>query len=224
LKAKVLHIYTVVLLTLTVFLLVGLIVFEILPITGNDDTSVQRQTDLQLTRSLYLSNAILILAYRPIANHSQAVSDLQTVLPQFQQAQTALLHGDASLGLLGNPPDNVKIALTLADSDYKQMVAAFMHILANSDNPVTDVQQVNIVVAHYRSYVTQMNQVSILVQQNIDTRKLLSLGIRISFIAASVILIAITYFLFMRPMMKRVAEAEAQENAEKSRPPPRDTP
>jgi hypothetical protein len=225
LKAKILHIYMVTILIVTLFLLVILVGFEILPtINGNDDPVIQRLADLQLVRGEFISRDALFLQYRPVTNHSQAISDLQTILPTFQQVQAGLLHGDASLGLPSNPPDSVKAALLSADSDYRQIVTAAKNILASSDQAIDPIQ-VNIILMHDRPYLVAMYGAITLIQQDADARKVQLLIIRISFIVAAMSLVTLKYLFFTRPAVKRVALAEVQTNAEneRSRPPPVET-
>jgi len=216
-------------LALTIFLLVVMVGLEILPITnGNDDPVIQRQADLQLTRSIFLSRDVLVLAYRPITFRSQAVSDLQTILPVFQQVQAGLIVGDVSLGLPGNPPDNVRIALGTANSDYQQMVTALKSLLANADSPTgPDPVQVNIVLLHDRPYITAMYQAITLIQQNADARKIQLLIIKIFFIVGIVVLVMLKYLLFTRPAVSKMVleeEAELLSREADVPPPTRDTP
>lgn len=196
-------------LLMTLFLLLSLVIFEILPLlSGYDDLIVMQQANFQLARNEFISKDVMVLAYRPISYHSQAINELQTVLPQFQQVQVGLLHGDASLGLPGNPPDSVRVALAVSQTDYLAIVTAVQHLLAHPDVSNPDPIQVEIVLQHERLYVNNMYQVITLLQQDAEARKVQLIGIKLTVIGGAGVIVVLKYTLFTRRALKRMTEAE----------------
>lgn len=217
-QAKTLQTYMIGAQALTLFLLVALIVFEIFPTTtGNDDFIVMQQANFQLARNEFIAKDVLILEYKP-ANRSQAIGELQTVMPSFQQVQKGLLNGDITLGLPANPPDNVQAALALTQSDYLAIVTAVNHLISQPDsNP--DPVQVNIVLQHERFYVTEMYQVISLLQQDAEARRDQLIIIKVAIIGGAGLMVVLKYTLFTRRVLKRmvVAEQEDKEQQEGSK-------
>lgn len=189
-------------LVLALFLLVVLAAFEIFPaLSGNDDLIVTQQANLQLARNEFIAKDVLILAYRPITNHSQAINELQTILPMLQQVQAGLRNGDSTLGLPANPPDNVKIALTATQSDYLSITIALKNILLHPDSTTVDPVQLSIILQHERSYTTSMYQVVLLLQGNAEAQKIQLLIIKISLAGAVGLVVILKYLLLTREVV-----------------------
>jgi len=192
------------------FLLLMLIGFDLYPVvSGNDELVIEQQAWLQVVRNEYLAKDILILAYRPATYHSQAVSDLQVILPGLQQTQTGLLKGDASLGLPNNPSDEVRQILQRAQSDYVPLVAALKVILAHSDGPVDPIQ-LNIVMMHEYPYSVTMAQLAILIQQQAEATNLHLLIIKISIKTLLLVVISAHYLFSGRKAFNRLVEIEEE--------------
>ncbi len=201
-KAKILNAYMISALVLALFLLVVLAAFEIFPaLSGNDDLIVTQQANLQLARNEFIAKDVLILAYRPITNHSQAINELQTILPMLQQVQAGLRNGDSTLGLPANPPDNVKIALTATQSDYLSITIALKNILLHPDSTTVDPVQLSIILQHERSYTTSMYQVVLLLQGNAEAQKIQLLIIKISLAGAVGLVVILKYLLLTREVV-----------------------
>jgi hypothetical protein len=132
--------------------------FQAIPLT----TSAYQisQADLQRTRAEVITKSVLILAYRPAAEHVQAISDLQVALPRFQQEQTTLAsyHNAA-----------IQSYLVQAQPDYLAIVQATQNILAQKNKPV-DMTQVAIILSHERGYVQTMSELLVYGLQRIDNR------------------------------------------------------
>lgn len=219
-QVKTLRVYMVVALLMTLFLLLSTVIFEILPLlSGYDDLVVMQQANFQLARNEFISKDVMVLAYRPITYHSQAINELQTVLPQFQQVQVGLLHGDTSLGLPGNPPDSVRAALAVSQNDYLAIVTAVQHLLARPDANNPDPIQVEIVLQHERLYVNNMYQVITLLQQDAEARKVQLIFIKLTIIGGAGVIVVLKYTLFTRRALERMAKAgqESEEQQEEKK-------
>lgn len=118
------------------------------------------QADAQKTRCEVIVKSALILEYRPASEHVQAISDLQVILPRFQQEQTVLsaYHNET-----------IQAYLLQAQPDYLAIVKATQNILARKDKPV-DMDQVSIILAHERGYTVTMNALLIYGLQRLDAR------------------------------------------------------
>lgn len=213
-RVKTLRIYMVMALLMTLFLLISLVIFEILPLlSGYDDLIVMQQANFQLARDEFIAKDVMILAYRPAAYHYQAVNELQTILPQFQRVQVGLLQGDASLGLPGKPPDSVRAALLVSQSDYLAIATAVQHLLMHPDSENPDMIQVEIILQHERLYTSNMYQVITLLQQDAEARKVQLIGIKLTVIGGAGVIVILKYTLFTRRALQRMAEA-GQESEE----------
>lgn len=142
-----------------VLLLLVQAAFQSLPLFLPSDANAINNAGLQRTRSQVLVKSAFTLAYRPKQEHAQAVSDIQTVLPLWQQEQEALTQ-TVSI--------DVQPLLTDARGDYLAMLAASKVILAHSDS--VNLIQVDIMAASNRNYVRAMNQVVILLVRQADVR------------------------------------------------------
>jgi hypothetical protein len=212
LKANVLRVFMLMALSVSVFLLLVLIGFELLPImVGNDDFVILQQANLQVTRAQLLAKDVLVLEYRSDLYHTQAVNELQTALPNFRASQAGLLTGDHSLGLPGNPPDSVRNSLNAARADYIAIVAAVDNILLHPNNNPPDPVQVNIVLQHERAYAIAMYQAATLLQSEAETKKIQLLAIK-SILAAVVGLVVILHYVFFtRRLLQQVVGVEVEE-------------
>lgn len=213
-QVKTLRIYMVAALILTLFFLLSTVILEILPLlSGYDDLIIMQQANFQLARDEFISKDVMVLAYRPATYHSQAINELQTILPQFQRVQVGLLQGDASLDLPNNPPDSVRAALAVSQTDYLAIVTAVQHLLADPDASNPDMIQVEIILQHERLYVNNMYQVITLLQQDAEARKVQLIFIKLTVIGGAGVIVVLKYTLFTRHALKGMAEAE-DDNSE----------
>ncbi len=223
-QVKTLRTYMIMALLMTLFLLLSLTILNILPLlSGQDDLIIMQQANFQLARDEFMAKDVLSLAYRPVSFHSQAINELQTILPQFQQVQVGLLHGDVSLGLPNNPPDSVRAALQVSQSDYIAIVTSVNRLLAHSDTSNPDPIQVAIVLQHERLYVNEMYQVITLLQQDAEARKVQLIFIKLTVIGGAGVIVILKYTLFTRYALKEMTEAEESKTGksqrEKEKPP-----
>lgn len=130
--------------------------------------NLMNQVGLQRARSQRIAKDVLILSTHPTDDErAQAISEMQNMLPGWQQTQTGLQHGDTTLGLPHAVPDNIQLILTQAQPDYNAMLVATKAILASPGKTVDPVQ-VNIILGHELNYYLAMSQVETLWQQQID--------------------------------------------------------
>lgn len=218
-KSQTLRIYMIMALVLTLFLLLSLVTLNILPLfPSSDDLVIMQQANFQLARDEFIAKDVMVLAYRPLSYHSQAVSELQTVLPQFQMVQVGLLQGNVSLSLPGKPPDSVKVALLASQSDYLAIVTAVNHLLAHPDATNPDPIQVEIVLQHERLYVGEMYQVISLLQQDAEARDVQLIFIKLTILGGTGTIVILKYALLTRFALKGMEKAEEME---KIKEPPR---
>ena len=98
-----------------------LIGFEVVLGFPGTDAHYMNEAALQMTRSQMLINSAYTLEYRPVVEQRQAMRELQTVLPAFEQEQTLLLT---------NPAADVQNLLQQARVDYLPLLAAVQNIIA----------------------------------------------------------------------------------------------
>lgn len=134
--------------------------FQAIPLTVSGDQI--SQADMQKTRCEVIAKSALILEYRPQSEHVQVISDLQIVLPRFQQEQATLS---------ASRSETIQAYLIQAQPDYLAIVKASQNILAQKDKPV-DMTQVSIILAHERGYTTTMNELLVYGLQRLDARTL----------------------------------------------------
>lgn len=196
-----------VMLCLALFLLLATIAVEFLPLTsGNNDQMVLSQAELQITRHEYLVKDAYIMAYRGDALRIQAIGEVQVLLPSYEQVQEGLMKGNASLGL-PPPSDTVKAELQAARSDYLAVDTALRIILLHPDKP-PDPVQVSIIAQHDRPYLTTMYTVVTLLQQEASARALRFLGLKVSFLGATMLVICLKYVLFTQRVVQKLIEEE----------------
>ena len=211
-RARVVRLYMLAALGLTLFLLVALAGFEIFPFTnGNNDFSVTGQANYQIARDQLIAKDALALADPKTENRAQYIGEMQIVVPQFQQVQTGLQNGDPVIGLPPNPPDNEQIALAATQSDYLAILSASKAILAKPDAPAADPVQVSIIRQHERPYLTSMAQVVALISANAQGRRLQLFLIEMSLKGAIGLLVMLKYLLFTRGVIDKMVASEAAQ-------------
>jgi len=142
-----------------VLLMLFLIGFEVVfHLTGDGSYGVNAVA-LQRTRSQLLVNAVVILVYRPMIEHEQAMRNLQTVLPAFEQEQALLQTNQAA---------DVQSLLQLALNDYLPLTLAIQSVTRTPSNSTIDPSVINILVAHERNYLATMNALMLLLPQHIE--------------------------------------------------------
>jgi hypothetical protein len=148
-------------------LLIILALFQSIWVFGGSETSIMNQSGLQRFRASNIKADVLILAYRPTQEHPQAISDLQNILPAWEQTQAGLRSGSTALQLPSTVPESIQQALIPAQSDFVAIDSAARIILAHADGLVDPIQ-LQIILDHERQYRIEMSQVVTLWQQQID--------------------------------------------------------
>lgn len=183
------------------FLLLLLGGFQSIPILAGSDTTAVNQAGLQRTRGEVIAKNVLILQYRPATARPQAISDLETTLPLWEQEQTTLANDVR--------PD-VQIIVTEIRPDYLAMDTAVRAILAHPDGP-TDPVQVSIILMHDRQYVVSMNEIVLILQQSAD-RRTTSLFVIESVIDLFFLIICVVYGLREDRLLTRLAKGQDANN------------
>lgn len=178
------------------FLLLLIAGFQAIPLTVSNAQVIQ--ADLQRTRCELIVKSVLILAYRPTAEHTQAISDLQVVLPLFEQEQAILVSYHS---------DSIQTYLLQAQPDYLAIIKATQNILAQKDKPV-DMVQVNIILDHEQGYFHSMNELLIYGQQRLDARAVQVFSYE-SGIDALLLLIAVLFWIRAEYMIKQIQKEGA---------------
>lgn len=143
-------------------LLLSSILLEMIPVFT--DGSKEVVNAIHLTNQQYalaerIDKDVLILAYRPEAEHASAILELQVTLPHWEQVQSGLQTSDPTLQLPAHVPGDVQLLLIQAQPDYTAIDSAARSILANTDPPV-DPNELAIVQQHERPYFLEMSTVS----------------------------------------------------------------
>lgn len=164
-----------------ILLMLLLIGFEVVPGFPGTDTHYMSEAALQMTRSQMLINSVYTLAYRPEVEQRQAMRELQTVLPAFEQEQTLLLT---------NPSADVQNLLQQARVDYLPLLAAVQNLIAQP-NSVAEPLEVNIVALHVHSYTAVMNSLILALPRHFE-----DLNIQLFVIQIAIEVVFLLVFLF----------------------------
>lgn len=132
--------------------------------------------ELQQARCERIAKDAMILQYRTPDEQPQAISELQVLLPVFQQEQSAIQ---------SYPDSQVQLLVLQSNADFTPMVDAVKSILANQGKPV-DPTQVDIILAHEHSYEVAANQIVMLMQQNLNTQGTQIFGMELAIILVSI--------------------------------------
>lgn len=146
--ARLIRLFGVILL----FLLLG---FQSIPVAAGIDADAINAAGIQRTRAEVFAKDALILQYRPVDTHVQAINDLQVTLPLFEQEQQALA--------IDVRPD-VQIVAATERPDFLAIDTAVRAILARPDGPVDPVE-VSIILQHDRQYVATENSIVLILTQ-----------------------------------------------------------
>lgn len=207
-QTKRLRTYVRILTMTTLVFLLLLALFQSIWVFGGSETSIMNQAGLQRTRAQAIAKDVLILAYRPTLEHPQAISELQAVLPRFEQTQTALQSGDASLQLPQHVPDDILLPLSASSSDYIALDTAARLIASHPDAPVDPVEM-SIVLSHVTMYSQEMTAVVAAWQTRIDGAFLHLFWWEIGLVAAVMLVIGGKYFFVTQRILRRLSETEA---------------
>lgn len=167
--------------------------FVLLPLL-EDDYAAINSAGLQRTRAVVLATSALTLLYRPTAEHTQALSDMQTTLPLFEARQAAL-GTDTTF--------DVELLLDAARPDFLAIDDAAKAILHSPGPPGGT--EVDIILAHYRPYRVTMNQLVSVLQHHAEARTT-SIIIIESAIIAGLVVVAVARMVLSVRRQRRVTE------------------
>jgi hypothetical protein len=146
-------------------LLLILLSFEALPLMPNSTLNTFHLAARQRVLEEHIVKNILVLAYRPQDEHADAISQIQTALPVWEQVENGLQKGDTSLGISPRLPQDMKLMLIQAQPDFVYLDTAARKILAHP-SPV-DQTELTIVLQHDQGYYIAMAQVVIVLQDDL---------------------------------------------------------
>lgn len=150
-----------------ILLLFASLVFEAFPLMPNNTLNTFHLAARQRVLAEHIVKDIFILAYRSSPDdQAEAISEIQTALPVWEQVQTGLQNGDTSLGISPNLPGDMKLMLLQVQPDYAYLDAAARRILARP-SPV-DPTQLSIVLQHDQPYYISMGQTVNIFQDDIN--------------------------------------------------------
>jgi hypothetical protein len=141
---------------LMVFMLIGL---EIVALCSGKDAVYLYQATSQRVRCEVLAKSAFVLAYRAPADKALAFSNVQIILPLFQQEQTVLL---------ANSNADVQRQVQQAKPEYQTMLAAGHTLIASPKQTVDSTA--NTIITHRKSCVAAMNGIVHTLQNNMEQR------------------------------------------------------
>lgn len=150
-----------------------------------------KQAEQQEVRAEIITKDVLILAYRPASEHAQAISDLQVDLPLFEQEQVYL----ATI-----QDEQTQQYVLLARPDFLAIDQAGRAALAQKSASI----EAEILLAHDRSYVYEMNDLLSYAQSHLDARTWQLFLIEA--IANALILVCLLIFWFRIEVQKNGGE------------------
>jgi len=142
-----------------ILLMLLLIGFECVQAFSWSNVHYINEASQQCTRSQILVNAAYTLVYRPVDEQAQAMHDLQTVLPAFEQEQNLLLT---------NPAANIQYFLLQARSDYLSL-ATTAQIIIDHPNNTFDPLELNILITHEHNYLSTMTALVLTLPLDIES-------------------------------------------------------
>jgi hypothetical protein len=208
------RIYIRMIVVFCIFLLLFLAGFQSIWVLAGSASGIMIQTSVQRARAQAIAKDALILAYRPESEHTQAVSELQNLLPRFEQTQKGLVVGDASIQLPNRVPDDIQPYVAATQFDFAAMDTAARKLLTPADGHV-DTIQVDIVLAHEHGYSTAMSAVVSAWQARIDSAFLHIFEWEIGIVALLILVILGKYFLITKRIMTRLLEEVQEREAKK---------
>lgn len=160
-----------------IFLLLILLAFEALPLMPNSTLNTFHLVARQRVLEEHIVKNILVLAYRPQDEHAEAISEIQTALPVWEQVENGLQKGDTVLGISPRLPQDMKLLLIQAQPDFVYLDAAVRKILEHP-SPV-DQTELEIVLQHDQGYYIAMAQVVNVLQDDLRSMVIIYFSIEL---------------------------------------------
>lgn len=189
-----------------IFLLIISLAFEALPLLPNNTLNVFSTIALQRTLGQRVAKNALVLAYRSSPDErTEAISELQNVLPYWEKVQSGLRNGDPSLGIPTHLPPDISLLVAQSQPDYAYMDTAAHKVLAHP-SPVDPVQ-IAIILQHDNAYFLDMVQITSLMQQHIQSAAQMYFIIEVC-IGIILMIIWIVFILSVRSAISKVYKGE----------------
>jgi hypothetical protein len=176
--------------------------FTAIPIIPSNALNVVRLIARQRTIEQIIVKDCLLLAYGTSSERIQALSELQDNLPMWEQVETALQNGDASLGISSHLPGDISTLVLQAQPDFTSIDIAAHHILSHP-SPV-DQTQLAIILQHESSYsvtIFQLNGVYDAYLQEM-AQVYFSIGVGVD------IILFFIWLRFFRALLKHIPKEE----------------
>ena len=141
-------------------LLLFLLGFQSIPVWLGIDADAITAVGNQRVRAEVFARDVLVLEYRPVEMHAQAIADLQAGLPLFEAEETVLAN---------DPRPDVQIVVSAARPDYLALQSAMQAIVEHPDGPVDPIE-VTILLQHDRPYLVEMNSVTLILTQSSERK------------------------------------------------------
>ncbi|GCE11151.1 hypothetical protein [Tengunoibacter tsumagoiensis] len=183
-----------------ILLFIMVIAFECIPVFSSHNTDDLILADRQRTRAELFARDALILVYRPQSEWSGAISDLQSILPLFENEEVILE---------GNSDSQMMLQVQQMRGDYLALDAAIKAILKQPIPSVFQLQ-LGIILVHDRPFIIAMNSVVSIIQrqENDRDRQLFYIEVGVELLIITLIL---TFIFFSRTMMRKSWEAGIAE-------------
>jgi hypothetical protein len=186
----------------SVFLLIISLAFEALPLLPSNTLNSFKVISLQRALGQRIAKDALILAYDNSPDErTEAISEMQNVLPYWEKIQNGLQHGDTSLGIPSNLPSDISLIAAQSQPDFTYMDTSAHKILAHP-SPVEPVQ-LSIILQHNNTYFLSMAQITNLMQQHIQSAAQMYFAIELC-IGIALMLIWIVFIFSVRYALARV--------------------
>jgi len=141
--------------------------FQSIWVVAGSASGIMLQVGLQRNRAQAIAKDVLILTYRPQAEHSTAISELQNIQPLWEKTEKGLLQGDSSLSLPVNKPDDVKQLIWQEQPDFLAMDTALKKVLQKPDAQIDPIQA-QIILDHQPQYSLTLAGIHAAWQRRID--------------------------------------------------------
>lgn len=138
----------------TIALLALIIAYEATLLMNNNRTSATISSQEWISQRI--AKDALLLQYGNTDDKTQAVNELQTMLPRFETNHAQIV--------ASSQPDTIQTLIRASTVDYTDMDIAAKKLLASSEQSVDPVQ-VRIILDHERAYFLAYTQIGALVQQ-----------------------------------------------------------
>lgn len=183
-----------------VFILLVCIAFQALPLMPNSGLNTFHLAARQRVLEERIVKDVLILACRPQDEHTEAISEMQTVMPVWEEVEKGLQNGDTSLNISPNLPGDFKMMMLQAQPDYSYLDAAARRILAHPEP--ADQTQVSIVLQHSQGYYLYMGEAVNVLQDDINGVARIYFGIGLG-IEIFLMIIWISFLIATNKSLKR---------------------